>query len=592
MFPKLTVLFTFYGYHSVIFRYLHTLKFNCGTPAASAASIAAVTPAPVFAVGTMRPTVATTVQRRGFWAACCVFGIFSLVSVSMELTISYAPIIVAGSTSDISRERAPITTPPAAMSSPAVAPPTRGSGPVTLPITVAAATPPPSASQSVTPVVRALSPVASPAATPPAGAERSEQVHVSPAPGAFPSGSGVCAAFAPLWSVAVDRYTAQWRATCDAFVSRSSQSGGNRCRVTLADVRTLNASAFGYHTQPDGTYGQAIYVLILNATAYTFTPASVVNGAFPWVLEMARLLLDALDDAWDAAGAPPLPVGVPLGFVISAFDFPQCNPGSMRTRSPLPVLSVATVPTSKCDIAVPGSHMLSARQQLRNLDGGATGDGRPPWAARVAKAIFRGMPTCSVLGRENQHHCSRIIAWQHSASHPDVLDVGLTGRMWFSALSNMTPARSVPIRDHANFKYALALDGATYSRRFAEVMATGSAILLQRSQYEEFFFPALTDGVHYTGLDCNGTACPLVETVEYLRAHDDYAHATGDAALKFMRTYLSPAGTACYWRALLAKLAPFMAIDVASAAALARTLPRLVPSGEKYVTAVEALAGA
>lgn len=59
------------------------------------------------------------------------------------------------------------------------------------------------------------------------------------------------------------------------------------------------------------------------------------------------------------------------------------------------------------------------------------------------------------------------------------------------------PPESYTIADHARFKFLLSLDGNTFSSRLAKLLHTNSVVLKEESPWREYFYAALTPGVHY-----------------------------------------------------------------------------------------------
>ena len=407
----------------------------------------------------------------------------------------------------------------------------------------------------------------------------------------------MCAPFQEAWLARIRRALRPWHAACGTGGTHSGVS--HACPFTLPFFRELNATGVNVNKTFPHLRSHAVSIFLHNGTVRAMVSPWEVPSLDRWAREMMRLLLDALDPTWDAEGAPAVP-DASMGFIINTYNIPLAF-FQYYPEGPVPLLSVAAEFGTAWDVPVPGAHMFNARQMLAQLDvpslhpynctssaasGGSPADARTPWDCRVAKAVFRGAPSCSVvdLERRKAGDCSRVKAWQLGQAHPALLDVGLTGTDGGvgieAALASVTPVPFQSIATHVDYKFALALDGMTYSRRLAELLATGAAVLLQNSRFEEFFFgPAFVPGQHFLAFDCNASYCPLPQLVSQLRANDCIAREIGAAGTRFLRTYLSPAGTACYWRLLLRELVPFFAFEAGASAALAATLPQLVPSG-------------
>ena len=85
-------------------------------------------------------------------------------------------------------------------------------------------------------------------------------------------------------------------------------------------------------------------------------------------------------------------------------------------------------------------------------------------------------------------HAYHLPACKQGWAHPGDLPrpaTPLTKRPW------------VRIEHHARYRYLLQLDGHTCSWRFQYLLATNSPVLKQSSYFWEYYYGALTPGVHY-----------------------------------------------------------------------------------------------
>lgn len=76
---------------------------------------------------------------------------------------------------------------------------------------------------------------------------------------------------------------------------------------------------------------------------------------------------------------------------------------------------------------------------------------------------------------------------------------------WDAHLETLRPG-FVSIRDHARFRYLLALDGLTVSQRLAKLMHTDSVVLKEDSGWEEYYYAALEPWTHYVPILHNGAS--------------------------------------------------------------------------------------
>lgn len=131
-----------------------------------------------------------------------------------------------------------------------------------------------------------------------------------------------------------------------------------------------------------------------------------------------------------------------------------------------------------------------------------------PWELKKDVAFFRGTGYCVA---HKFTGCSRTylahLTYWHGANH--TVDAGLTsgwgarqpaelkGDPLVSQHGVMQPIPSIPIREHAKYRYLMQLDGITASFRLAQLMHCNSIIMKQKSNFIEYFYRSIKEGVHY-----------------------------------------------------------------------------------------------
>ena len=105
-----------------------------------------------------------------------------------------------------------------------------------------------------------------------------------------------------------------------------------------------------------------------------------------------------------------------------------------------------------------------------------------PWAAKSARAVFRGSASCFMMHVDNWHVCPRVIAAQIGQRHPQQLDIGITRWNQITKLKVLYPActerevesstnlsLSAPLSfvEQAHYKYVIDMDGGAGSARKA-----------------------------------------------------------------------------------------------------------------------------
>jgi hypothetical protein len=99
---------------------------------------------------------------------------------------------------------------------------------------------------------------------------------------------------------------------------------------------------------------------------------------------------------------------------------------------------------------------------------------------------WRGTASGGLIVGDNYHHFPRFRLMHIGHKHPDLMDVRITtftesycqegcDRAAVLAAYNITGARE-PREDMYGFKYALDIDGATFSGRFLGLMRSGSLV--------------------------------------------------------------------------------------------------------------------
>jgi len=82
--------------------------------------------------------------------------------------------------------------------------------------------------------------------------------------------------------------------------------------------------------------------------------------------------------------------------------------------------------------------------------------------------------------------------------------------------------------EQCSYKYLLNSASIGYANKFKSLLLCGSVVLYVRDgmQHKEFYEYGLLPGVHYVAVD---TAADIPATVRWLREHDEYARAVGEA---------------------------------------------------------------
>ena len=166
-----------------------------------------------------------------------------------------------------------------------------------------------------------------------------------------------------------------------------------------------------------------------------------------------------------------------------------------------------------------------------------------PWEAKSPRAFFRG--------RRNEHlrafsngtsASSRSTLVNLSVTHSDALDARF--------VDGVNAAPEVPIRDHARYRYLLALDGITGSFRFSRLLMCNSLVLKEASPWHEYFYRGLQPGVHYHSV-FETAPDDVLGVVARAEADPSGSQTIARAGQAFAARYLCPRARMVYFQAAL-----------------------------------------
>jgi hypothetical protein len=256
-------------------------------------------------------------------------------------------------------------------------------------------------------------------------------------------------------------------------------------------------------------------------------------------------------------------------FKVTTSDWPEF------LRSSVPSLLLFSVNTGNnaFDVPVPGgqfgSWYDSNSGQLRGIARAL------PWRNRSHTAIWRGTLMCANW-KQCFTRCPRMLIRQVAEQHPELLSVRFSSyykdvdNCSLAALSEILAAdeaaqdRSLTHAQQAGYRFAIASDGHSYSSGHKNFLHLGATVFRQRTNFLEFFDPALEPWVHNVPFDCRSVAdCELVELLDKSK-HEPLLSAMERIALHgslFSEAHLSAAARACYTFALLHATQPLFSRD-------------------------------
>lgn len=181
------------------------------------------------------------------------------------------------------------------------------------------------------------------------------------------------------------------------------------------------------------------------------------------------------------------------------------------------------------------------RQSIVKWRGGLSGPGYPDIDN------CRGFPRYHLLLQSLRHPDivdARLTHYENIPATPagDALQAQLND--WFGGV-----APFVPIEDFTAYKYLVSFDGVAASwKRVATILWTGSVLLLQH-QWQQFFYPGLTEWEHYVPIADDASDLP--DRFEWLETNPGRAEAIAEAGRSFARQNLTQSAVDRYMCDLL-----------------------------------------
>ena len=147
-------------------------------------------------------------------------------------------------------------------------------------------------------------------------------------------------------------------------------------------------------------------------------------------------------------------------------------------------------------------------------------------------------------------------AWARSSTRIYLQNVSA----WAGADPNVTGipmeinTRPLGMRDWAQYKYILHVDGITCSTKLEQELPLGSLILKESSGFRSFYHRLLAPYEHYVPY-WRHRPQELLDALAWAAAHEAESAAIAAAGRAFAKRYLHKRALTCYWRMLLAEYA-------------------------------------
>ncbi|KAJ7641129.1 glycosyl transferase family 90-domain-containing protein [Roridomyces roridus] len=297
-------------------------------------------------------------------------------------------------------------------------------------------------------------------------------------------------------------------------------------------------------------------------------PRVAFNVRAPHALERAFLLNDSIPFHIDPNSTADFFArqsgcnNIPLeedGFMQSANEvhsFLMSSAKSGFTTDLYPMLSMARISPCFSDILYPSEYFYSRSWWSAKY----SHEDDIPWSNKTAKLYWRGMSTGGMIRGNNYHTFMRFKLVSLGRAHPDLLDVKFTrfaetlcleeegcDRAAVAEAYNITEAPE-PREDGYAFRYAMDVDGTTFSGRFLALLRSGS-LVFKATLFEEFFNDWLRPFEHY--IPVKADLSDLVQQLKWANEHPDEARLIQQRGQAMARRVMTDDQNDCYFVALL-----------------------------------------
>ncbi|PRW61189.1 KDEL motif-containing 2 Flags:Precursor [Chlorella sorokiniana] len=257
------------------------------------------------------------------------------------------------------------------------------------------------------------------------------------------------------------------------------------------------------------------------------------------------LLKDSLERGM-RTGRLSIPEGVPFLFNVNDASWcPVEGDGSSKCTAPL-----FSIFKSKYDRDIPIPNFKPVFEPIFH-----------PWESKKEVAFFRGAPICSWPPLNGSHssnvkvNCSRWVVAQLSWDYPEMFNATLTDNVTQYGGPRHVDMPRVSHQEAAEYKYVLAVDGATAAYRLAFLMATNSVVLKQVTDKMEWYYRAIHPCEHYLPFWVHNQTdvLQLVQQLQRNPANDLIAQHIAANSQAFALAYLSDEYAYWYWQLAIDK---------------------------------------
>ncbi|KAJ1336860.1 hypothetical protein BSLG_006626 [Batrachochytrium salamandrivorans] len=180
-----------------------------------------------------------------------------------------------------------------------------------------------------------------------------------------------------------------------------------------------------------------------------------------------------------------------------------------------------------------------------------------PWNERKSVIYWRGSTTGGHAKRGNWHNFHRIRLAKLAMKHPDMMDMKITSTIQcnFQDCADMRKeldiSASEPSDTVYNYKYAMDIDGNSFSGRFFRLLESGS-LVFKMTIFNEYFERWIVPWEHYIPVAVD--LSDLEEKITWARNNDAEARRIAESGRRFSERILNKPQMECYTELLLLEM--------------------------------------
>ncbi|KAH6563066.1 hypothetical protein BASA60_010852 [Batrachochytrium salamandrivorans] len=229
----------------------------------------------------------------------------------------------------------------------------------------------------------------------------------------------------------------------------------------------------------------------------------------------------------------------------------QSPMSTLYSRKLLPILSHTRISNCFRDIIVPSIYYYSL------YAGGASKADRFPWNERKSVIYWRGATSGGHAKGGNWHNFHRTRLAKLAMKHPDMMDMKITSAVQcdFQDCADMRKeldiSASEPFETVYNYKYAMDIDGNSFSGRFFRLLESGS-LVFKMTIFNEYFERWIVPWEHYIPVAVD--LSDLEEKITWARNNDAEARRIAESGRRFSERILNKPQMECYTELLLLEM--------------------------------------